>query len=293
MPSYPTISITAPTTTLPVGYAHTIEYFEKGIDAEGPYYKVNYLIANWSDADLMANSLLGYTSISGNAQTGVITKRSPHQHPLSTNLFCRSARIKGVGKPVLSPGGLPSYAGGATLECEYRPMTTMAFQTTPAEAALQTDPGTAPLFCTQEVDLTTEMYTIPNTQLRFRSTTRNVPVPFRLHVPVGHLQFTFHKLAYNPWSGPFRALRGKVNSGTFLGCDENCVLFKSAKIIRDWDESGNATMKLMLTFSERPPLAHWNMLPDPTSATFAWAVVEGPGGASPYDTADLSPLLNF
>ena len=297
MPTYPSISVTAPSTALPFPYAHCTDYFAKGIDASGPFYNVRYYVTGWANSDDFVNALQGYTSYSGAFGTGVVTKRSPHQHPLSPNLFCRSAKVVPASSPVQNANGFPLYDNGFTVECEYRPMTTSPVEMTPAEQNLGIDNGTPIVFCTQEVDLTTEMYTIPNTSMVYTSGAsigKILVAPFRIQIPVGHLQLTFHKLAYNPWSLQCRALRGKINNAPFLGAAAQCVLFKSAKIIRDWDTSGDSVMKLMLTFAEKPADMHWNQVPDPSDPSFRGAAVVGyPGLGDPYQQGDFSSMIIF
>ncbi len=296
--SSPIITVTPPVTTLPVQYAHAIDYFSKGIDQQGPYYRVVYYIANWSDSDTFVNALLGFSTLTGSTFGGIVVKGTPHAHPLSPNLYCQRAEATGVGRPIINNLGIPSYAGGARIEAEYRSQSGGAgsagpYQMTGSELGLQIDQGTPALFCTQEVDLSVEMFTIPGSLMNFVGGATIPGQLFRIVVPVGHLSYTFHKLPYNPWGGPMRTLRGQVNLGMFLGADTGCILFKGAKINRSWDTSGNGTVDVTMTFAERPATMKWNWLPNPKDPAFAWAPVVGVGGGVPYIAADLSPLVQF
>ena len=78
MPTYPSISVTAPGATLPFPYAHCTSYFAKGIDASGPFYNVRYYVTGWANSDDFVNQVTRHCCWC--VGTGVVTKRSPHQH---------------------------------------------------------------------------------------------------------------------------------------------------------------------------------------------------------------------
>src|SRR3954451_21624986 len=101
-------------TQLPVAYSHLIEGFSKGVDSSSPFYRVVYHIANYSDSDEFCNALMGFGTLSGPISGGTVSRGVPHQHPLSTNLYCRSATVvEGLGNPVLNAAGYPDFDGGA------------------------------------------------------------------------------------------------------------------------------------------------------------------------------------
>jgi hypothetical protein len=109
-------------TSLPISYAHTIEYFSKGIDDRSPYFYVQYRIDNYSDSDRFLNALRGITTVTGPSGSQTVVRGIPHQHPLSPNLVCQSANlVQGLGNPILSATGYPNFDGGALIQAEYRP----------------------------------------------------------------------------------------------------------------------------------------------------------------------------
>lgn len=297
MPNAPFTFIPPTNTGLPGGIptANTIEYFEKGIDEQGPYYLVQYYINNWQDSDTFINALLGYTTNAGSG-TGGVVKRSPHQYPLSTNLLCRRARAIAPGCAKLGTSGLPDFYGGALIQAEYRAPQWLAYPN-PQELI---DPNTATPYCTQELEHTYETYTLPSEKMVFGSISNNVftggatktDQPFRIRVPVTNLTLTFH-LSPNLYvaTGTIRAIRGCVNSTTFLGAAPQCVLFRGCRTTREYDSVGNVVQEIQLTFAERSPSQIWNSLPDPSTNYTTWTPVGSSGGAMPYPAADFNQYI--
>lgn len=282
-------------TSLPGGIptANTIEYFEKGIDEQGPYYLVQYYINNWQDSDVFINALLGYTTNTGSG-TGGVTKRSPHQYPLSTNLLCRRARVIAPGCAKLGSSGLPDFYGGALIQAEYRAPQWQAYP----NQQEQIDPGTPIPFCTQELEHTTETYTLPGSSMYYVGGTTLTNQPFRIRVPVTNLTLTFH-LSPNLYvaTGTIRSIRGCVNSTTFLGASAGCVLFRGCRTVRNYDSAGNVVQEIQLNFSERDPNQKWNFLPLITNPTaLPWTEVSGTASTAsgvnpPYPTADFNQYI--
>lgn len=281
-------------TGLPGGIptANTVEYFEKGIDEQGPYYLVQYYILNWQQSDIFINALLGYSTTSGLGSGGVV-KRSPHQYPLSPGLLCRRARCIAPGQPKIGPSGLPDFSGGALIQAEYR---SPQWQSSINNVQEQIDPNTAIPFCTQELDHTTETYTLPGTKMFYDTTTRSTDQPFRIRVPVTNMSLTFH-LSPNLYvaTGTIRAVRGCVNSTTFMGASAGTVLFRGCRTVRNYDSVGNVVQEIQLTFSERDPNQLWNALPDKDNPTLLpWPLVRGGNGttgALAYPIADFNQYI--
>lgn len=284
-------------TGLPGGIptANTIEYFEKGIDEQGPYYLVQYYINNWSDSDTFINALLGYTTNSGSG-TGGVVKTSPHQYPLSKNLLCRRARAIAPGCAKLGSSGLPDFYGGALIQAEYRAPLWQAYPNTQE----QIDPATPLPFCTQELEHTVETYTVPGSMMYYAGTTTLTNQPFRIRVPVTNLTLTFH-LSPNLYiaTNSVRAMRGYVNSTTFLGAAAGCVLFKGGRTTRNYDAAGNVVQDIVLTFAERSPGQPWNALPKPgnnigAGPSGAWATVDAVSNGTsnpPYPSGDFNTFI--
>lgn len=274
-----------------VATAHTCEYFTKGVDQGGPYMRVQYYIHNYSDADNFINALVGAGNLTGPITGGKVTRNSPHQHPLSPNLFCVSASlVTGLGNPVLNTTGYPDYDGGALIAAEYR-----ALSWDPIEVNRNNsiDPTTSILYCTQELDFSSETYTVGNHTFKYSSGVLsgiNTSSPAKFTIPVTELVLTFHQFPYLPMIA-VRNLRGRVNTSTFLGAAAGCVLFRGGKTTREFNTDGTVVQKVQMMFAERDALHKWNWLPSPYSLT--WYPVADLDGTTMFPTADLSPLLNF
>jgi hypothetical protein len=281
-------------TQLPVSYAHMIEGFTKGVDQTSPYYQVVYKIDNWNDADKFCNALMGFGTLSGPISGGTVTRGTPHQHPLSTNLYCRSAVvIEGLGNPVLNSNGYPNYDGGALIRAEYRPPPFDFGPLGVGNTNNQIDPSTPIAWCTQELDFGLEMHTIKYNDFKYTSgplSGLTTGVPFSFQIPITTLTLTFHQLPYMPTTA-VRNLRGRVNSTTFLGATTGTVLFKGARTSREWNTDGSVCQKVVLTFAERDAAHPWNSLPSPSGLT--WYPVSDSIGTLMYRTADLTPLTQF
>lgn len=277
-----------------VATAHTIENFSKGVDGQGPWIRVQYYINSYADVDRFINALVGAGNLTGPITGGKVTRNAPHQHPLSPNLFCvRAELVQGLGNPVLSTSGYPDFDGGALISAEYR-----ALSWDPIEVNRNNsiDPTTSILYATQEIDFSSESYTVANHTFKYSSgvlANINTSTPAKFTIPVTELVLTYHQFPYMPMIA-VRNLRGRVNTATFLGAAAGCVLFRGAKTSRDFNTDGSVTQKVQMMFAERDALHKWNWLPSPYSLTWYPVTEDGTsGGVTMFPTGDLSPLLNF
>jgi hypothetical protein len=134
-------------TLLPVPVSHTVAGHTKGIDRSGPYVRVRSKLASYADVDNFCNVAMGFGKATGAAGSVTVTRSTPHQYAQSPNLFAVSADlVEGLGAPVLSPGGFPSYSGGAIVAVEYRPGSFDFAGTGPYNAFDATTAGTS--WCT-------------------------------------------------------------------------------------------------------------------------------------------------
>jgi hypothetical protein len=281
-------------TTLPVAYSHIIEGFQKGIDqGKGPFYRVIYKIDDWSKSDAFCNALMGTASMTGPITGGTVTRNSPHQHPLSTNLFCISATVvEGLGNPVLNANGYPDYDGGALIAAEYG---CLSWDAITPNVPNSIDPTTPLPYYTQDLDFTSSSFTLPNSKLKYTSGPAGIidqptEVYVKFEVPVTILTLTVHQLPYLPVPA-IRNCRGKVNNATFLGSPAECVLFKGGKTHREPGPDGSIVQTVTLEFHERNSDQGWNALPTASDPTFY--PVAGTGGVKMYKLADFSPLVQF
>lgn len=265
-----------------IAFAHSIEYMTKGIDGQGPYYDVKYVIDDWDQSDSFVNALLGYTG-----------QGTPHRHPLSQNLVCTEAAATGLGRPVLSSEGTPAYDAGALITARYRcPAVAMGgglFEARDDPGYLhQIDPGQPILWCTQELDYEDEIFTYPAGYLKWESDDRKINSPTTVSRSLTIMSLTFHRLPYLPTTR-IKAARGKINEKVFLGADPFRVLFKGAKTQRDYDTAGNVVQKVQMVFVEREE--NWQkMLRDDK---FVWDYVVDQDGGNRFGTYDHNLLVRF
>jgi hypothetical protein len=270
--------------SLPVAYVHNIETFRKGIDQSGPFINVVYRIANYGDVDNFINALMGFGSGSGPGGSGTVTKASPHQYQQSPNLYCQSAvMIEGLGNPILSSAAFPNYDGGALIQAEYRASKFDFGPLNYGEINNQFDPATPLTYCTQELDFTTEIFTVAENA----ATT----VPAKIKVPITIMNLTFHDVPYMPLPG-IRALRGRVNSTTFLGSSAGLVHFRGGKTTRKFNTDGTIVQEVYMCFEERDANYPWNSGPSAANP-YTWAPVVDSLGNKPFQTGDLNALLIF
>lgn len=291
MATYSLITFAPPNTSYVVRTAHTTEYFSKGIDNQGPYYNVEYIIDNYSDADNFINALMGFSTQQGGT-SGPVTKTGPHQHPLAPNLYCRSAELaQGLGQPTTNFNGFPSYSGGALIRATYRPWLPYDYNQQQNQNT-NIDPATPLLWCTQELDFTTETQVLPKTFLRWDNGSGGLGNPtnmnFAVQIGIIIMSLTFHRLPYIPMSA-VRTCIGMTNSTTFMGAQAGRVLFTGAHVSREMDNSGAITQKVNMTFKERSQDWNKRLRPDDMS----WQYVYGPNNYSPYKSTDLNALLQF
>lgn len=283
-------------TTLPVPYSHTIDGFIKGVDDSGPFYKVTYLIDDWSMSDQFCNVVMGFGSSTGSGGGITVTKSAPHQHPLSPNLFARSAVVvQGLGKPIFNSNGYPDYDGGALIEVEYRSPPFDFGGSGTNFLNNQIDSATPLSWCTQEIDFTSTTFTLPNSRFRYTGgpgsgTFTDVYVKFE--VPTTLMTLTFHQLPYMPVAG-IRNLQGRVNNATFLGCPAECVLFKGGKTSREPNPDGTIVQTVTLTFEARDASQPWNSLPSSSDPTFYPVAGGVASDIKMYKTANLASLVQF
>lgn len=267
-----------------LSHAHMTADFYKGADAQGPYYVVQYLFDDWADSDQVVNELMGIAY-----RVGSTTVRlPPHQHPLSPNLYCQSARVVGQGSPVLNAPGLPAYDGGFVVEAEYRTSVGQGL-ILPADDPSnlhQIDPTTPVLWCTQELDFATEAITVPDHAYLWTSDLTLADTPVKIETSVTTMSLTFHRLPYLPMTA-VRAKRGKVNDATFLGAAAGTVLFVGAKTTREVTTDGAVTQRVQLVFKEREH--PWNYFFRKDKFLFE-DLVDAVGGRA-YASTDLGPLV--
>ena len=272
-----------------IDYVHAISGFNKGIDAQGPYYNVEYLIGSWDNGDDFANALVG------------IGQDEPHRYPLSPNLVCTSAVVAGRGRVELNTDGYPRYQDGARITATYRSSGSgLAFGGSFSNVVLddpgyahQIDPATPLVWCTQELDFGSQSLSVPNTSYVWESDGASAQIPVVLDVFETTMVLTFHRRASLP-TALIRATRGRLNNATFLGAATETVLFVGAQTTREASTDGSVTQRVRLVFKERDE--SWNKFLRPgkmPSAAASWDYLKDASTNRRFKTADLGPLVSM
>jgi hypothetical protein len=275
----------SPWPDLTVNYAHAWTEIRKGIDSNGPFYKVQYYIDQpWSVADTVVNELLGYARKSGQS----IYQQCPHQYPLdpSGRSLCCQADVVGVGAPNLNSDGYPSYQSGFFVDAIYKVPGIPMYAAQDPENLMGIDPSTPLLFATQDVDFSTDVIILDNTAYTYASDSKVSKTPVKKEVGITVLDMTFYRVPYMP-TPLFRSLRNRVNSSSFMGAPAGSVLFKGARTHKEINGDGSYVQSVQLIFHERDQL--WNKVFRPD--TLAWDTLQDGGGAGPYTSGNLSQLL--
>ncbi len=274
---------------LAINYAHAWESMTKGIDQQGPYYQVKYYFQNWADSDTIANQMRGSTQRSG----GTTIRIPPHTHFLSPNLSCTDVSIEGCGSPVLNAKGLPSFDRGFFAIATYRSLPWLLQASNDPENLNQIDPtGTPLLWCTQELDFDFEEVVFEGEKSNFKWSTGDAlngtktKVPLKFTMGITTMTITWHQLPYLPMA-TIRTLRNKINNATFLGAPAETIRFLGCRTVRDQNTDGQVSQKVQFTFQERD--ISWNKFL--RKDKFQYDYIKDGGGATFYQTADLSPLL--
>ena len=234
--------------------------------------------------------LLGQRTASGL----VISSYSPHQHPLSTNLFCKSADVlEGLDGPALNSYGYPGYNGGALIRCEYRPL---LFDVVSQPQNSFDTTGSEPIvWATQELDFGSETYTVNRATYTYQAGGAGIngqpsQVPVKITIPITTLILTFERTPYLAMT-VVRSLRFRVNTSTFLGASAGLVRFDGARTTRQHNSDGSICQKTQFVFQERDSAYPWNALPNTVDMT--WNLVKDGSGNTIHPTADLTPLASL
>lgn len=266
-------------TTLTHNYAHCWDEMYKGVDEQGPYYEVLYLFDDWTQSDAVVNELLGLGTRSG----GVNARTTPHQHPLSPNLFCRSARVEGLGGMTRNTQGYPKYTDGFTVRATYRPWEILPLDD--PQGYQQIDPTTPILWATQEVDSTEEVVVVHNNNYEWvGGGSAGIPVKFRVAITV--MRITFHRVPWIPVA-VLRAFRGRINDGIFLGAADQTVLFPRYSTRREFQSDGSIARQVTLEFHEREQ--PWNKYL--RRDTMVWDTIHKPAVVGPPAVAEQFPYV--
>lgn len=279
-------------TSLTFNYAHSWTDIEKGADQNGAYYEVTYVIlGDWQkDGDTAVNELVGYSQ----GPSTLPVYYPAHQYPLSTNLFCVSARVvEGIGQPILNANGYPSFDTGFVVKARYQAWPWSPYGSTDPTNTQGIDQPTLIPYCTQDLDF--ELDTQGTTATTsggwtWASDGKPVTLPMQLRSWTTVMTLTFHQVPFLN-SPLIRQLRGCVNSVVFLGGAVGCILFRGARSSLGLQTNGSYARQIQLVLVERN--VPWNQINRSTTGDGKPDTPLDGNGNPFYTVADLTPLLGF
>jgi hypothetical protein len=261
-----------------------VDGLEEGIDSGGPRASKKYLCA-WASRYTVANGLMGLSAGVG-GPGGSVTLTHPAFYPESHNLFARSLRIVGKGKP--SQGTNQLQFTQAIIAVEYG---VPPFGFTPADdpgGGNSIDPSTPMVYATQEIDMSMEAYTIPASAVQVTSPTAPVAKDITIYYAKAEIAITLHQIPYLPAQLIFSKV-GNLNSVAFLGCAIGKLRFNGGKTHRTASTDGTFTQDVSLSFSYRS-IARWDYQFHP-NGTAGWVALQDKSGNNLYTLSDLSVLI--
>ncbi len=262
------------------------EGYKKGSGSRGPYVIKPYLV-EWLYADAFVDSVLGGVSRIGN-----FTQYTPrHACPENPTLYATNAEINYLGETDVTGGTTPKFTQTIVM-VTYSVLTWDEFNTQDPNGTMSFPNEAAPnqpiLQTVQEIDAASEFITMPGTAFVFTSDNKSTDSPIGVWVGNSTLSLTKKNVPYLP-QALIHAKMNKVNDATFLGQPAEQVLFLGAKTHRESLADGTRTQEVALTFKWREK--KWNYAPRPD--TGVWERIQTSVGGSPYETADLLPLLRL
>lgn len=275
----------SPWPDLTVNYAHCWTEIRKGIDAQGPYYQVQYYIEQpWSVGDQVVNELLGYASKKG----GSIYFQGPHQYPLDPTgrSLCCQAEVVGVGNMIPNNDGYPEYDTGFFVDATYRVPPIPMYAANDPDNLMGIDQATPLLWASQDLDFSTDIINLDRSQYKWASdgTVTNTPVRIKSNIII--MSITFHRVPYMP-TALLMAAGGCVNSSTFMSAPAGQVLFTGPRTHRDINPDGSYVQSVQLNFKYRNKSWNKDFRPD----TLLWDGLVDGSGNGPFATYNLNNLL--
>jgi hypothetical protein len=269
------------------------------VTPEGVMGTRKFLIA-WSDRTAFCLALLG-----GYRATGGLFDFTPaSQLPEFPQCVCSEVEI--VPWP-LKPSGSPSLSAGLADHEQALVTATYRVVEDPRTNKPHRDAPTVPAgtFLTWTARSRDESLSVPGMTWKWEGTAEAAPVDMgvRVLLPTTEHRLVWSKVPKPPWTA-IRELRGKVNSGLFLGAAAETVLFAGYESRVVYQIDGNRIYTLTYTFVERTvqstaspgTIFGWNHFYRKAAvANEHWQrLVANDGTATPpFLSADFSPLFAF
>jgi hypothetical protein len=257
--------------------------FTEGFSLQGGPVAHKGFLCNWNDRYTVAQGLLGLSSTTHVG--GSFTLQTPAKYPEIQTIYAHEIQIQPVGRPFQGQNQLAYpqvivWAGYQALPWSFEGLDYGFLEN-------QIDPATPMIYCKQNLDISTELMTIPGIALKF-SNGNKVNRDYRLPIVNIDLQITFIRVPYLPAQALLAASLKPLNSTTFLGQAAGFVLFNGAHNEQTRATDGTMTQDLTLSFSWRS--IRWDFDFNPKTGTFLQ--VQDVVNSNPVvQSSDLNQLL--
>jgi len=217
--------------------------YGENADMRGIGSRKGYL-CNWSDRFTVARGLLGYATATGVG--GTVTLVTPTRHPELNNCYCTAVEFEPQGTPSQGASQL------AFTKCiVWGIYGSMSFSWGAAPIPyMNIDPSSPFIYAEQEIDISTEVITIPGRSLRFSGTSARVDQDFGLRLGIVDFKITLHRVPYLP-GATILARAGQINDATYLGVGAGKLLFNGANNKLQVGADGNYTQDITYSFTAR------------------------------------------
>ena len=268
--------------------------------AESGTTAVRRLLVAWNQWQALARELVGTYRVVGGGFSFVAPS-----HVLLNNLIVSELAVDPWPEEKITSGALTSIASSpndyphAVVTATYR--TIYDANNQPRDDLPSVPAGT---ILTYSADLGAEYMTVPGRVWRWVDPPDNPKVPEDVNpgllIPSGAYQLTWRRVPRPPWN-KIRELRGKVNSGTFVGAPAGTVLFLGARATREFQflEEGGF-WRIEYSFLEctkeltTGAKVGWNYFyKELKVGSEHWVRIEDQDGGAPYRQGDLTQLFQF
>jgi hypothetical protein len=259
----------------------------------------------WVDYGTFVNDLLGLQQVYGNTATAGNPMAFPGDS--SGTLIATDVDIEPFdgGNPSGTitnlDTGINAYTGGALIVVNYKQVMTSDQMPFP-------NPPTIPegTFLSYEAELGCDVETVEGLSWKWvdlGETLAPEQGSVRL-IPTGTHHMTWHRIPRPPWTAMANC-RGKVNNASFMGFEDEILLFLGPKATFQFNTNGTVIYDFQYTFQSKDQTgngqAGWNFYWNKHSTTGAHTTSDGhwqaitsvEASANPYATADFSTLFRF
>ena len=265
------------------------EGFDEGVNDQGPYATIPYLV-DWDRRWDLIRAIRGSSTTTGGVSPWNRVNPIPYPDPsMGVNIYAKSATIKPEGNVVV--GSDPFAATHATVVVTFGVLQyTVDFQNDPLFLnSLSQDAGEndSLQYATQEVDFGAEWINIPNSSAGFPDGLK-IDTPMSRRITVHTMRITWNRYPLMPMT-KLRDYADSVNDATFLGCDRGTVFFEGPRIVRAAETDGTVSQKVSMTLKWRKH--DWNEFLRPDDNSFDTLIYNGDSSSSTYPYKNFRALL--